>query len=75
MRNYANLSGDSGVSGYDIGAAGVIVRFVDGTRYRYTAASAGAANLKEMKRLAEAGRGLSTFIATVVKDGYESKWT
>lgn len=76
MKPYKNLSGHSGVLAYDITADAIHVRFRDGDapNYLYNAASAGRANLEAMKRLATAGRGLSTFIARNVRDGYAKKW-
>ena len=63
MRPYGNLSGDSGVVAYEVRSAAIVVRFLDGSLYEYTRESAGATALTEMLRLAQSGRGLSTFIA------------
>lgn len=73
MKAYGNKAGNSGVSAYEAGRGRITVRFVDGTDYTYTNASAGEANVRHMKALAENGRGLSTFISTTVKNKYESK--
>lgn len=73
MERYGNLSGDSGVVAYEVGRGSVAVEFREGHVYLYTNASAGAANIAEMQRLARAGRGLSGFIARVVRDGYARK--
>lgn len=75
MERYLNLSGDSGVVAYEAEEYGIIVKFIgDGRTYRYSYASAGAENIEEMKRLAVAGRGLSTFIAEHVKHRYSSRF-
>ena len=52
--------------------AGFGLQFVGGKVYEYTAGSVGPTNLKTMKRLADDGEGLTTFINThpEVKDGY-----
>ena len=50
-----------------------MVRYQDGRAYRYTHASTGAAHVREMKRLAEAGEGLSTYISQHVRERYEEK--
>lgn len=71
MERYKNLSGGSGVSGYEIGNDRIKVYFKTGTNYLYTYASAGSYNIEYMKRLAAAGRGLNTFINTTVKHKYE----
>jgi len=73
MTPYKNLSGDSGVTAYAIGRDFIDVRFAGGDIYRYTSASAGAADLSQMKQLAVAGRGLSTFISQQVRERYESR--
>jgi hypothetical protein len=73
MERYRNLSGTSGVVAYRIADEAIVVRFTDGGTYVYSYASAGEGNVEEMKRLARAGRGLSTFISRNVQDAYESK--
>lgn len=73
MKRYKNLAGDAGVTAYDIGGDSIDVQFGDEWVYKYTYESAGRSNVEHMKKLAAAGRGLSTFISTVVKDGYASK--
>lgn len=74
MEHYKNLSGDSGVIAYEIVNDGIEVQFRDGTAYLYTIESAGRQNIETMKRLALAGRGLSTFISTTVRDRYAAKF-
>jgi len=68
MERYKNLSGSSGVIAFEIGDDWIVVEFAGEAsaidrRYRYTVARAGAPNILEMKRLAQSGRGLATFIA------------
>jgi hypothetical protein len=70
VKPYANLSGDSGVVAYAIGADFIDVQFKSGTIYRYSHASAGQIAVERMKRLAVAGQGLSTFISRS-QPGYE----
>lgn len=74
MERYKDLSGDSGVVAYEIGKGSIVVLFRNGWYYRYTNRSAGAANITQMQRLAEAGHGLSTFISQSVHERYEDKW-
>lgn len=74
MKRYRNVSGDSGVVAYELGADSIAVKFVDGRTYLYTAASAGAGNIAAMQQLAKAGRGLSTFISRVVKERYAQRF-
>ena len=75
MERYRNLSGDSGVVAYEIGDNFVAVRFRPGVTYWYTAASVGAKHVAILKRLAQRGQGLSTYISqhADVSGGYERK--
>jgi hypothetical protein len=74
VERYKNLSGDSGVVAYEIGKGSITVLFNNGWHYLYTSKSAGAANIKQMQRLATAGHGLSTFISQVTHNRFERKW-
>lgn len=73
MQRYKNLSGESGVVAYEIGATSITIKFRGGDRYLYTQDSAGAADLAEMQRLACAGQGLCTFISQVIRNRYARK--
>ena len=78
VRQYANLSGKSGVAAFECGDGFIVVEFVakdaDAERfYRYTAQSAGASTIATMQKLAATGRGLSTFIAQNAPN-YESRY-
>lgn len=76
MTPYKNLSGHSGIVAYAIFEDAIHVRFRDGDEpnYLYDAASVGPAKLATMKRLAQAGRGLATFISRTVRDAYARRW-
>lgn len=63
MKPYARLSANPGVTEYDDGPDFIRVRFAERTIYTYTNSSAGPSAVQEMNRLAEAGKGLSTYIA------------
>jgi hypothetical protein len=67
MKPYKNLSGKSTVAMYELAQDFITVRFGNQSVYRYSNQSAGSANVREMKTLAIAGKGLGTFIDTKVK--------
>ncbi|NNN04354.1 MAG: hypothetical protein HKL90_00490 [Elusimicrobia bacterium] len=70
---YKNLSGSSTVLKYEIKKDGLTIRFADHTVYRYTNQSAGPENIRKMKTLANAGKGLGTFITANLKDRFLRK--
>lgn len=76
MKPYDHPGVESGVTAYDHGADWIRVRFQDGSTYEYSAASVGRRRLGQMKRHADAGQGLSTYISThpEVREGYVRKW-
>jgi len=70
MTPYKNLSRRSGVLAYEIARDSIAVQFEDGAIYLYTEKSAGRSGIEQMKDLAHAGRGLSTFIVRHVRKAY-----
>lgn len=75
MQSYANASGESNVRAYEVAEdlRSITVEFSDGSRYLYTAESAGEANVRQMASLAAAGRGLNSFINRVVRKMYAAR--
>ena len=73
MKKYGRLSGESGVTAYQVEKEAIRVRFVDGTVYRYSYSSTGRAHIERMKTLAGEGQGLSTYISKYVRDKFESR--
>ena len=74
MEAYRNLSGHSGVELYEIGADYIIVKFKNSTyAYHYTYRKPGVHDVEEMKNLAEAGRGLCSYINQNVRNNFERK--
>lgn len=73
MQRYKNLGGDSNVTAYEYGSDFIRVQFGDGSVYLYTNSSAGSFNIDQMKRLADSGRGLNSFINTTVRKSYKAK--
>ncbi|MBI4500365.1 MAG: hypothetical protein HY700_04315 [Gemmatimonadetes bacterium] len=70
---YQNLSGDSGVTYYEIGTESVAVQFRNGSIYVYDYTRPGPLHVERLKELAIAGRGLSTYISTRVRNAYARK--
>ena len=73
MTDYRNEGGGSGVAGYELGEDSISIQFTNGTRYLYTVVSCGKEALDTMKQLAEAGKGLNSFIGKHVRGKYASK--
>jgi hypothetical protein len=63
MQHYRDYDNDSNVSAYEYGDDLIIVKFKDDSRYTYTVLSAGSYNIEEMKKLADRGDGLNSFIS------------
>ena len=71
MERYKNVSGKSGVVEYEIGADFIKVRFKGPKKiYVYNYASTGKEYIENMKKLAEGGKGLSTFVSQKVRERY-----
>lgn len=73
MIPYANISGNSGVSEYELGNDFIKVRFGNRDPYVYNHNSAGSIHVNEMKRLAAIGEGLATYISQNCRDRYAKK--
>jgi len=73
---YKNLGGDSCVLEFEITEDAIQVVFASGRcrNYLYEARRPGKAFVDQMKVLALQGRGLNSFISTVVKANYTRKW-
>lgn len=72
MTPYANRSGDSGVFAYALVGDAIVVEFDGGALYLYDDVRPGAAQVRRMRALARAGRGLSGYISREV-DGYRAR--
>lgn len=73
MEPYKDLTGNSGVTAYEISDNGISIEFNHDTVYLYTNASTGKRRIEKMKRLAADGKGLSTYISQTVKEKFEAK--
>jgi hypothetical protein len=71
MTKYLDLDNDSGIEAYEIGSNQISVKFKDTAKiYVYSYASAGKENIEHMKKLAQSGDGLNSFINLNVKYKY-----
>ena len=73
MKRYKNLSGSSGVTGYEMSDDAITVYFQDGSAYLYNAVKPGLLTVQELQKLAEHGRGLNSFINLRVNKNYARK--
>jgi len=73
MERYKNLSGNSGVAAYESGPDYIKIKFREGGVYLYNYSVTGRDNVERMKKVAEEGKGLSTFINKYVRDDYAAK--
>jgi hypothetical protein len=73
MEKYQNQGGNSGAVGYEFTDDGIKVKFRDKAVYLYTEESTGREHIKEMKKLAVAGKGLTTYINRNVRQRYAKK--
>lgn len=72
MERYRNSGGDSGVSSFEIGTDYITVKFSGSFRsYRYSYRKAGKNHVETMKRLAQSGSGLNSYINRYVKNLYD----
>ena len=71
MPLYKDLDGDSGIRSYEIGDSFIMVTFDGGKTYRWSYAKAGRFHVEQMKKLAEYGDGLNSYIMRNVKKLYD----
>ena len=62
FQKYKDINGDSNVVGYEILTDGIIIEFGGHQRYHYNYSSAGMISIEIMKRLAQQGDGLNSFV-------------
>jgi hypothetical protein len=67
------LNENSGVGGYEYGPDYIITKFGD-KFYLYSDKVTGPANIEQMKKLADRGKGLSSFISRNVKSNFEASF-
>lgn len=75
MKPYKDINNDSGIAAYDYGQDWIRIQFKSGGTYEYRSSELGSAHIDAMKRLADSGDGLNSYINTSpdVKNGYSTK--
>lgn len=73
MVQYMNYGGKSGIVEYDTGVDWFLVRFRDGSLYLYTEKSTAPEHIYQMRRLAETGSGLNSYLNRVVGNQYAGR--
>ena len=73
MEVYKNYSGNSGITFFDVGKDFIDIIFRNDFVYKYNNLKPGKQKVEAMKRLAQKGKGLSTFISQKVRNNYFSK--
>ncbi|MGQ0826991.1 MAG: hypothetical protein ACT4ON_01220 [Bacteroidota bacterium] len=73
MKLYKKVNKDSGVYAYEIGKDHIKIQFNDGSTYLYTYSHTGKKNIEQMKKLAETGKGLTTYINKYIREKYALK--
>ena len=76
MPTYKDVDKASGILSYEYGADWITVEFKSGAyrHYRYTSASAGSLHISQMKKLADHGENLNSYINRYVCNLYDKKW-
>ncbi len=78
MTPYKDTNRDSGIEAYEYGDDWITVKFDAGSHrhYKYQASKIGQAHIDRMKKLADSGNGLNSYINTHrdVQKGYSDRW-
>lgn len=73
MKKYGNASGNSGIAGYRTGTDRITIWFTSGDGYVYSYKAPGRQHVEAMKKLAEKGEGLATYINKYVRENYAAQ--
>jgi len=73
MAQYLSLGGPSGITTYEISDDSITVGFKNGSLYLYNYTKPGRVHVEEMKKLAQAGQGLNSYIDKHVRKNYAAK--
>jgi hypothetical protein len=70
MQKYKNLSGKSGIIGFEETGDSITIFFSKGGVYLYNYKRPGIQITEKMKKIANEGKGLNTYINQFVKSNY-----
>ena len=70
MKLYQNKAGNSGIKAYESGDDFIRLEFVDGKVYEYNSIEPGTEHVDEMKKLAQSGNGLATYVNKYVRGNF-----
>jgi hypothetical protein len=73
MQPYKNVSGESGIVAFERGDNYIDIEFNGGSRYRYDYRVPGRREVETMKRLAQRGEDLATFINKYIRERFAKK--
>jgi len=73
LKNYKDLSGSGGITGYQFLQNGIILQFKSKDLYLYDYKKPGKQHIEQMKILAEKGKGLTTYVNQNIRDNYSQK--
>lgn len=73
LKPYRSPKQNSGVTRYALGPDYIVIEFKSTAGYRYDSRSPGRRKVQIMKKLAQQGSGLATFINQNVHDNYAEK--
>lgn len=68
MEKYRNINNNSDIEGYECGEDWIFIIFTNGDHDKYTYGCVGYYNLEKMKKLADRGSGLNSFINLNIKN-------
>ncbi|MCD6062124.1 MAG: hypothetical protein K0R82_35 [Flavipsychrobacter sp.] len=71
---YEDKTGNGGVAAFELLLQGIILEFKDdGRQYLYSYKKPGKTHVDQMKLLAQAGAGLTTYVNQHVRENYERR--
>lgn len=73
MYHYRNVGGNSSVVAYDTGVDWLLIRFNDSSLYLYTTKSTSSEDIEYMRKLANDGKGLNSYVNRRIGNKYAGR--